>query len=211
MKSLPLTPLSLLLFIVVVSRTSSSSYSDWVPNALTNGQKSTICSCGLSPDCDNPWIVWGYIVKRGISLVCVILNNVKDTPLNIHGDSPSRVTSIETLSKYLDYHIYYNDSLHMRQVRDNRSSEIITGFKNGTDNLTYDLKTRSLAVNNNRYSNDSTPLLKVETLKTFRVFTTEYYINGLKYVYRGVVRDQEHSCFDINRKVWVVPSVFDLL
>ena len=205
----------------ILASSTVSSYSDWVPNTFTNGQKATICTCGLSPECDKPWVVWGYIVQTASGddtpLLCVILNNVRDEPLEEDpstGVSPSLVTSVETLSKYLKYHIYYNDSLHMRDVRSNRSQQIITGFKNSStgDNLVYDYQTHRLVINNNQYwTTNGSPLLRVEVLRTFRIYSSEYFINGLKYVYRGVIRSQNFSCFNVNGRLKVVPTVFHLL
>ena len=178
-----------------------------------NGKKATICGCGISPDCDKPWITWGYIIKEDFSdnIACVILNNVLPTFSNRSKDEVTTLTTLQTLKKYLDYHIYYNDSVYFRKLSDAQKSKVVfsTHFKNQTTELLYDPTNRNIVENDTKY--DAYTRIQIEILSDFRVYTKEYDRNGFKYVYKGVILNgRDSGCYSAFRRIWVVPSILGI-
>ena len=111
--------MNILLLFLVISVGNSLKFVDWISrNSL---KFATICNCLYSPQCDKPWVTWGFIVKIQQSelfeeLACVILDNEEVMTNYENINVLTRTEQIEILEnknllkRYFDHHIYFNNS-----------------------------------------------------------------------------------------------------
>ena len=194
------------LFVLVVH---STFVADWVPTA-GNSYEATVCGCAHDFHCtDRPWITWGFIAvvetedPKIQKMYCVILDNRGDFPAQKRRlSSPEKKELFEPslLKRYFDYHIYYNDTEHVRN-NSNVNSTVIFVIDVEEPEKIYFPSNRTMA---EKAVNEPNVLrLYLTVLRKFWVFTKQYVDNErtIEYTYKGPV--EPSTCCDNKRRIEV--------
>ena len=208
--------MNILLLFLVISVGNTLKFVDWIPrNSL---QFTTICTCVYSPQCDKPWITWGFIVKLENNelfeeLACVILDNeeilLNHENINVLTQT-QKIKILENknlLKHYFDHHIYFNNSQYTLYKECHLKPWFII-FKTSDSNYwIYNPENKLIQFKKSESVRD-VYFIHLKIIKTFRIYVKQYRIdNQLEFIYRGVYRE---VCYRKKEHIKIV-SFFDLI